>query len=238
MSTAPPQLDADVDALRTRLHRLDNTWTPTSPGLPGRWSTTHALTGSFRGIPDDVEILVAHGMLRWARGRPGQGLVWQRTQAGSRWMRAKTKRLPKPPALRADVGPGYEDHARVVRVTDPLGYGALAIVIGPCDDDMWFARDAASSGWRAETPGEALTEFAIHAAADTRSDSEAVRRGGCGHEALRDLVDEATRILAHRADRLLAHVLEHADELGVAVLAPLGDEELDSTRTGTGDGWG
>ena len=208
----------DVDALRERLRRLDDT-ARRIPGLTGRWATTRALTGGLRAASDELELLAAHGLLRWSRGAPGCGLVWQRTQHGARWMRGHAKRVPPAPALTVDVRENHGSGLRVVRVSDPLGYGALAILLGSCEDGHWYAHDSASRGARAPTPAQALREFASRAAEDARADSQAIRAAGARHDALRDLVDEATRVLAHRADRLLAHVLEHADAIAAAVVA-------------------
>jgi hypothetical protein len=211
----PPATTA-VAALRTILQRAGTT-TAAVPGLPGRWSSLRALTDGRRDdkADADVDVLLEHGLLRWAAGPAGHGVVWQRTPAGTRWMRSATGRLPAVPVAHAVV----EARARrmsVVTVKDRSDTVSLTVVVDGDDEGTWWAHDTMSYGHAADTPGVALEDFARRAAADADTRTEALRTAAGGTGRLGELADEAARILQDRR-RLLEHVREHADTLGDTV---------------------
>ena len=219
MSTAtrpgPPATTA-IAALRSTLLRAGTT-AAAVPGLPGRWSSLRALTAGRRRdeAAADVDVLLEHGLLRWAAGPTGHGVVWQRTPAGTRWMRATTDRLPPVPAAHAVV----EARARrmcVVTVKDRCDTVSLTVVVDGGDEGMWWAHDSTGHGHATDTPGVALEDFARRAAADADTRTQAIRAAAGGVGRLGELADEAARIL-HDRRRLLKHVREHADTLGATV---------------------
>ena len=216
-----PATTVDVAALRTCLQHAGAT-AATVPGLAGRWSSMRALTDGRRHdeAVADVDVLLEHGLLRWAGGPAGHGVVWQRTPAGTRWMRAATDRLPNAPVARAAVE-ARAPHMSVVTVTHPSDTVSLAVVVGSGDDGLWWAHDTLSCGHAADSPGVALEDFARRAAADADARTATVRCVGGGDARLRELADEGARILRDRR-RLAEHLLEHADALGEAVITAIG----------------
>ena len=214
-----PATTVDVAALRTCLQRAGTT-AAAVPGLPGRWSSMRALSDGRRDLTDTVDVLLEHGLLRWAGGPAGHGVVWQPTPAGTRWMRAATDRLPNAPVARAAVE-ARVPRMSVVTVTHPSGTVSIAVVVGGGDDGLWWAHDTMSDGHAADSPGVALEDFARRAAADADARTATIRTAAGGSGRLGELADEAARILRDRR-RLAEHLLEHADALGEAVITAIG----------------
>ena len=165
-------------------------------------------------------MLLEHGLLRWAGGPAGHGVVWQRTPAGTRWMRAATDRLPNAPVARAAVE-ARVPRMSVVTVTHPSGTVSLAVVVDSGDDGLWWAHDTLSCGHAADSPGVALEDFARRATADADARTATIRGAAGGTGRLGELADEGARILRDRR-RLAEHLLKHADALGEAVISAIG----------------
>ena len=215
-----PATTVDVAALRTCLQRAGTT-AAAVPGLPGRWSSMRALSDGRRDLTDTVDVLLEHGLLRWAGGPAGHGSCGSPHPPAPGGCAPRPTGSPTPRNRRGPLSKARVPRMSVVTVTHPSGTVSIAVVVGGGDDGLWWAHDTMSDGHAADSPGVALEDFARRAAADADARTATIRTAAGGSGRLGELADEAARILRDRR-RLAEHLLEHADALGEAVITAIG----------------